>query len=152
MANERHRCMEIALGIWKKKPAKDAEWYKTVGREIVAEIWGFDYILPSGIPVVVDQSLEEDEWYLLSPPPKGRKLMDYKEKILAEILKRSFKNVLTQPRLVYFSHVKEIILATMPSETDIAKGSWEKYECYVIGCGRDGAKPEDYKDWLEEAE
>ena len=68
-AEEKRRCADIALDIWKKKPAKDAEWYKTVGREIAAEIMGFDYIGPFGIPVVVDESLEEDEWYLLSPPP-----------------------------------------------------------------------------------
>lgn len=67
--DERKRCADIALDMWKKKPAKDAEKYKTVGREIAAEIMGFDYIGPFEIPVVVDESLEEDEWYLLSPPP-----------------------------------------------------------------------------------
>lgn len=35
---ERRRYEKIALEIWKKKPAKYAEWYKQVGREIAAEI------------------------------------------------------------------------------------------------------------------
>lgn len=71
-AEEKKRCADIALNIWKKKPAKDAEWYKTVGREIAAEIWGFEYILPSGIPVLVDDSLEEDEVRLVAQSTKGR--------------------------------------------------------------------------------
>jgi len=69
MAEEKSRCAEIALEMWKKKPAKYAEWYKTVGLEIAAEILGVAAIGPFGIPVVVDDSLEEDEWYLNSPPP-----------------------------------------------------------------------------------
>ena len=42
---ERIRCAEIALDIWKKKPAKYAEWYKRVGREIAAEILGIEEML-----------------------------------------------------------------------------------------------------------
>lgn len=107
-AEEKSRCAEIALNMWKKKPAKDAEWYKTVGREIAAEIMGIGekllnfgfsekeaashaikltqmaadvaefrdlkegeakFIGPFGISVVLDETLEEDEWHLLCPPP-----------------------------------------------------------------------------------
>lgn len=62
---ERNRGARIALDIWKKKPAKDAEWYKTVGQEIAAEIMGVAAIGPFGILVVVDESLEEDEFRLV---------------------------------------------------------------------------------------